>query len=487
MPAELDSCVQQVLAKQPELDESNAYAICNASLGGSNFASFELDGKGDLYLKYFLADSTFAKNTAVGDFSLDGAAIAAKDKEAIGLPFSILPSRDLSIFGDYHPWSPDLKANWEDHVAFAKDYSPGQIVAVSSTSRLGAATDALNNGGRFAVVKITDQRTRDAYMANPSLIPKAVSPGIMNLEAPNKTGIKNFKWAHLAAVPQGAYGDKARLYASCLGGDQCVNTLIAAGVAQKARITNYCPVGASESLAQLDTSLFNSSAKNSVELSANTNNPNVNSNANNTTLSPQWGISSVPNSSVASSPQSVVANPTGQPQQQVQTGSPIKSEVLRLNGQTAVGGQPQAQAQTNAPELEVLRKKIADLEEREQYNMRRKQVSDMIDTRIFVINGKYNQKEHEAAIEKATKNGWTDDMITEYYGGLLRLRELEQNVNPQNSNKRPSTNPLGGSVYQTPSSVPELTGAGIADIDMNAFRTQKVKGLVEMFGLGGRI
>jgi hypothetical protein len=482
MPADLDSCVQQVLAKQPELEESNAYAICNASIGGSNFASFELDGKGDLYLKYFLADSTFAKNTAVGDFSLDGAAIAAKDKEAIGLPFSILPSRDLSIFGDYHPWSPDVKANWEDHVAFAKDYSPGHIVAVSSTSRLGAATDALNNGGRFAVVKITDARTRQAYLDNPALIPKAVSPGIMNLEAPNKTGIKNFKWAHLAAVPQGAYGNKARLYASCLGGDQCVNTLIAAGVAQKARITNYCPVGASESLAQVNTSLFNSSAKNSVELSANTNNPTTNVNPN----TPQSGTGSVPNSSVASSPQSVVANPVGQPQQQVQTGSPIKTEVLRLKGQTT--GQPQTQAQTNAPELEVLRKKIADLEEREQYNMRRKQVSDMIDTRIFVINGKYNQKEHEAAIEKATKNGWTDDMITEYYGGLLRLRELEQNINPQNSNKRGNTNPLGGSaIYQTPSNVPELTGAGIADIDMNTFRTQKVKGLVEMFGLGGRI
>src|SRR4030095_2514936 len=452
MPADLDSCVQQVLAKQPELDESNAYAICNASLGGSNFASFELDGKGDLYLKYFLADSTFAKNTAVGDFSLDGAAIAAKEKEAIGLPFSILPSRDLSIFGDYHPWNPDVKASWEDHVAFAKDYSPGHIVAVSSTSRLGAATDALNNGGRFAVVKITDQRTRDAYMANPSLIPKAVSPGIMNLEAPNKTGIKNFKWAHLAAVPQGAYGEKARLYASCLGGDQCVNTLIAAGVAQKARITNYCPVGASESLAQLDTSLFNSSAKNSVELSANTNtNPTTNVNPNNPTSPSAISGTSPVSSTVASSPQSVVANPTGQPQQQ--TGSPIKSEVLRLKGQTT--GQPQAQAQTNAPELEVLRKKIADLEEREQYNMRRKQVSDMIDTRIFVINGKYNQKEHEAAIEKATKNGWTDDMITEYYGGLLRLRELEQNVNPQNSNKRGSTSTnLGGSaVYQTPSNV----------------------------------
>jgi hypothetical protein len=487
MPAELDSCVEQVLAKQPELDESNAYAICNASLGGSNFASFELDGKGDLYLKYFLADSTFAKNTAVGDFSLDGAAIAAKDKEAIGLPFSILPSRDLSIFGDYHPWNPDLKATWQDHVAFAKDYSPGHIVAVSSTSRLGAATDALNNGGRFAVVKITDQRTRDAYMANPSLIPKAVSPGIMNLEAPNKTGIKNFKWAHLAAVPQGAYGEKARLYASCLGGDQCVNTLIAAGVAQKARITNYCPVGASESLAQVDTSLFNSSAKNSVELSANTtNNPTSNVNPNNpSTLSPQSGISSVPNSSAASSPQSVVANPVGQPQQQVQTGSPIKTEVLRLKGQQGQQGQMQQPQVQNVGKLEALEKKLAEIEEREMFNEKVKHARELIDMRLFVINGKYNQKEHEAAIEEAAKSNWSDDQIARYYGGLLKIKDWEeQNTsNPQNSNNKR----LGGSVYQTPSNVPELTGAGIADIDMNTFRTQKVKGLVEMFGLGGRI
>ena len=54
----------------------------------------------------------------------------------------------------------------------------------------------------------------------------------MNLETPNLEGIKNFRWAHLAAVPRGAYGDKATVYASCLGGNECVNHLVGASVAQ---------------------------------------------------------------------------------------------------------------------------------------------------------------------------------------------------------------------------------------------------------------
>ena len=138
MPAELDACVADVLAKQPELEESNAYAICNAQLsGGSNFVNYELNKDGDLYLKYFLADSSFAKNTAVGDFSINGAAIATKDKEAIGLPFSILPSRELSLFGDFHPWCPNESASWDDHVNFARKYSPGHIVAVTANAMKG--------------------------------------------------------------------------------------------------------------------------------------------------------------------------------------------------------------------------------------------------------------------------------------------------------------------------------------------------------------
>ena len=99
--------------------------------------------------------------------------------------------------------------------------------------------------------------------------------------------------------------------------------------------------------------------------------------------------------------------------------------------------------------------------------------------RLFVINGKYNQKEHEAAIQEAANSQWSDEQISRYYSGLLRIKDFEESQQPQ---KR-QINPLGGSLagYQTPSAVPE--GGSIADVDMATFRTQKVKGLFEMFGV----
>src|SRR5580765_5916853 len=238
----------------------------------SNFVSYEFDASGDLYLKYFFADSSITERpSAVGHFSIDKQALQSKDHEAIGLPFSILPRQELSIKGDFHPWDPKEGATWDDHVAFAKSYSPGHIVAITPDTKLiGAGIDSIKqNNGRFAIVKITDQRARDAYQKDPSLIPKAVSPGFMNLETPNLNGIRNFRWVHLAAVPRGAYGDKATVYASCLGGNECINHLVGASVASldKELRQSYCPVGASETLEHTSLGSF-SDNQNSMSANA---------------------------------------------------------------------------------------------------------------------------------------------------------------------------------------------------------------------------
>jgi len=461
-------------------DDESAKKICGAmqaQMGGSdnNFVSYELDNKGSLYLKYFLADSTYAKNTAVGDFSLNGAAITNTASQAVGLPFSILPSRDLSLFGDFHPWSPNDNASYDEHVNFARQYSPGHIVAVTPHSQLGAAQDVVNNNGMFAVVEITDPKAKDAYTKNPALIPRAVSPGIMNMEAPNKDNISSFRWAHLAAVPMGAYGDKAKLYASCMGNKKdCVNKLIAAGVADKASKTNYCAIGASENL--LNTSLnFQHAPFNNMSSQTDSTN----------TVTAQAPVSTTP--SVAVAP--------------VTTTPEKKTGVLRLKTQSPVKpnqdpNQPQAvqapvaeQKPADLSKFEEMEKKLAEIEAREQLNARLGTIKNLIDMRLFTVNGKYNQKEHEAAIQEAAQSNWTDEQISKYYGGLLRIKEFEDTQNANNKNRGlNSYNPLGGSVYVTPSSVPELMGAsGDKDMDLDTFRIMKVKALMETFGIGERL
>jgi len=156
--------------------------------------------------------------------------------------------------------------------------------------------------------------------------------------------------------------------------------------------------------------------------------------------------------------------------------------------------QPQAAVQpeqkpADLSKFEEMEKKLAEIEAREQLNARLGTIKNLIDMRLFTVNGKYNQKEHEAAIQEAAQSNWTDEQISKYYGGLLRIKEFEDAQNANNKNRGlNSYNPLGGSVYVTPSSVPELMGAsGDKDMDLDTFRIKKVKALTEMFGIGERL
>ncbi|HSW91379.1 MAG TPA: hypothetical protein VLG09_01900, partial [Candidatus Saccharimonadales bacterium] len=404
MPAELDACVQKLMADGK--DEQSAYAICNSQLsGGSNFVEQIYDANGDLYLKYFFADSSLTERpSAVGHFSIDKQALAAKDHEAIGLPFVILPRRDLSIKNDFHAWSPKDGATWEDHVAFAKSYSPGHIVAITPDTKLmGAGIDSIKqNNGRFAIVKITDQRARDAFRNNPALIPRAVSPGFMNLETPNLEGIKNFRWAHLAAVPRGAYGDKATVYASCLGGNECVNHLVGASVVQldEQLKNSYCPIGAAESIA--NTSLGNfSGIKNSMS-----------ANATNTT-EPSPPTTTTPVVSTVSAP------PKGAP---INTGTQSKGIVKLKNpvqqGQavTPQGNNPQGQGQGDSVnELEAVKKTLQELQAAQQQRERLEQIKKVIPKELFINKGRFDEKGYEAEVEKRLQQGWTDEQLNEFY------------------------------------------------------------------------
>jgi hypothetical protein len=474
--ADFDSCVT---AQSKDHDVESAKAICGkmqAEMGGSNFVEQIYDANGDLYLKYFFADSSLTERpSAVGHFSIDKQALAAKDHEAIGLPFAILPRRDLSIKGDYHPWNPKEGATWDDHIAFAKSYSPGHIVAITPDTQLtGGAIDSIKqNNGRFAIVKITDQRARDAFRNNPSLIPRAVSPGFMNLETPNLEGIKNFRWAHLAAVPRGAYGDKATVYASCLGGNECVNHLVGASVAQlDSQLKNvYCPVGASENIAadNVNTSLGNfSEFKNSMS-----------ANATNTT-EPSPPTTTTPVVSTVSAP------PKGAP---INTGTPskgivkLKNPVQQGQGVTPQGNNPNQQGQGDVNELEAVKKTLQELQTAQQQRERLEQIKKVIPKELFIQKGKFDEKGYEAEVEKRLQQGWTDEQLNEFYASRSEILKLtnagyalpQEQQQEQQLGQIPQA-PVGGSAYQytTQTDVPATENN---DMGMEALRLKAVNEL----------
>lgn len=457
MPAELDACVQKLMADGK--DEQSAYAICNSQLsGGSNFVEQIYDANGDLYLKYFFADSSLTERpSAVGHFSIDKQALAAKDHEAIGLPFAILPRRDLSIKGDYHPWNPKEGATWDDHVAFAKSYSPGHIVAITPDTQLtGGAIDSIKqNNGRFAIVKITDQMASDAFRNNPALIPRAVSPGFMNLETPNLEGIKNFRWAHLAAVPRGAYGDKATVYASCLGGNECVNHLVGASVVQldEQLKNSYCPIGAAETIANLNTSLGNfSGIKNSMS-----------ANATNTT-EPSPPTTTTPVVSTVSAPPKGAPINTGTSNTSTNKGIvKLKNPVQAGQGVTPQGNANNPQGQPNDQnELEAVKKTLQELQTAQQQRERLEQIKKVIPKELFINKGRFDEKGYEAEVEKRLQQGWTDEQLNEFYASrseILKLTNagyaLPQQEQEQQLGQIPQTPVVGGSAtYQTQTDVP---------------------------------
>jgi hypothetical protein len=467
MPAELDACVQKVMAEGK--DEQSAYAICNAQLqGGSNFSSYEFDANGDMYLKYFFADSSITERpSAVGHFSLNKEALAAKDREAIGLPFSILPSKQLSIKGDYHPWNPKEGATWDDHVAFAKSYSPGHIVAITPDTKLiGAGIDSIKqNNGRFAIVKITDQRARDAFRTNPALIPRAVSPGFMNLETPNLEGIKNFRWVHLAAVPRGAYGDKATVYASCLGGNECVNHLVGASVAQldEQLSKTYCPIGASEQIANTSLGDF-SEIKKSMSANANTAEP-----ASVSVGTPTPTATATP--SVSNAPKGAPINTTPANKGIVKLKNP-------LQGVTPQGNNPNQQ---DVNELEAVKKTLQELQQAQQQRERLEQIKKVIPKELFINKGKFDEKGYEAEVEKRLQQGWTDDQLNEFYASRSEILKLtnagyalpqQEQGQGQEQMQIPQA-PVGGSAY----SYTTQTDVPAAENDYEALKLKAVNEL----------
>lgn len=495
--ADFDACV---VDQSKDHDVESAKAICGkmqAEMGGSNFVSQELDANGDLYLKYFFADSSITERpSAVGHFSLDKNALSMKDTEAVGLPFTILPRQDLSIKGDWHPWSPKDGATWDDHITFAKSYSPGHIVAITPESKLiGAGIESIKqNNGRFAIIKITDQRARDAFVGNPALIPKAVSPGFMNLETPNLDAIKNFKWVHLAAVPRGAYGDKATVYASCLGGNECINHLVGASVAQldSQLRQSYCPIGASENIEKLgNIKTFNDS-------NFKIRNPD-NTDSIRQTVGASQTISSLgdfsTDSKIMSDNANTVATPAVAPVSQtppvaaqqtptkgapINTGIPTKG-IIRLKDKNA-SVTPQGNQPTNAEpqgedELTKLRSEVAKMQEIQAQAARREQIKKLIPKEPFIKKGKFDEKTFETEVDKQLAAGKSDQDITDHYNLLLERDNL-LTLLTQSGLQLPNTNapegmqipavPTGGS-YVTPSDVPgEPTGGSAADIGLKA-------------------
>lgn len=402
----------------------------------------------DLYLKYFLIDSSFNNR----GWSVDPSQIPRLAQEAIGKPFTDYEDFTVTPFNDGHPWSPKEKATFKDHLEHAFNKKTGIIVDFSPVSRnaLKSASgyDIQQNHGYYVTVKVTDENKKQQYLDNPARIPR-VSPGIYDYDFTKlpANNLQNIDFVHLAGVKYGAYGDKARVYAQCSGGYECLNHL----------------KGASE----IDSSLGNSSL-NSIEDNIMVDNTNTNSNSNiDANAEPQPNTA---NDKIVETQQT--QKPTTSSQ------SPIGIERLKAQ-KFEIPSPKEVKDFKEDPEFQKLLKEHEELKLKDELREKQKEYAEIIPRELFILNGKFDVTGYNKEIEKAVDKKLDPEYAKEYYSLKLKNIKLHEKVGK----------PFGASnkaEYKTPDTVPELKGASQED-NNDSSQFQSIINIRRMIGLGGNI
>jgi hypothetical protein len=88
------------------------------------------DANGDLFLKYFLIDSSLNNR----EWRVTDQANERYARTAIGTPFTLMLDNNENKYKDYHVFLPDPSAPVKDQIDFAYKYATGQIVDVNKES-----------------------------------------------------------------------------------------------------------------------------------------------------------------------------------------------------------------------------------------------------------------------------------------------------------------------------------------------------------------
>ncbi len=208
------------------------------------FIDKQIDDNGDVYLKYFLIDTSLNdRGWAASPDWVDAIAQTAKELQ---VPVTVVRDIKDSIrpgvpTGDYHAFHPDPNSPPKMDLEWAKKFQWAQVVDVTPTNpkRLAANSSMPNHIGQNmipsgiykgydAILKVTDPDVAQAIReGRTDVIPQEVSPGIVWYSGPQHA-IEQAVILHLASVPKGAYGPKAKQIAQCFGGTSCQKKLLAA-------------------------------------------------------------------------------------------------------------------------------------------------------------------------------------------------------------------------------------------------------------------
>ena len=385
------------------------------------------DSKGDLFLKFFLIDSS--ENNR--EWRTTDAANEAYARTAIGTPFTLMLNKEDSKYHDFHPFLPNADAPVKDQIDFAYRYAIGQIVDVNQESdrykgAYGGVEKVLDGNPWFATVKITDPMAKEELQKpDTKLIPPAVSPGIIHLSGPDHA-ITEYHVVHLAAVPEGAYGPRAIKWASCNGDAlSCVPKLKSASYKER---TNHCPLQSLESL----SSYVQKSASSPITMSAqpvNTPGPQsfgsgtVETNSNQQNQAPMKPTIRIRRYKAESQEE----NPNGTQQEQPEGNN---GEQTDANAPTNSADAEMDQAFKSSRyyrELQNLKAQVGKQNEQWAYKEKRYALEKIIPPQLFTDQkGRFRQKDWENEIERAIKENVPMPFLQDYYQTKLMALQVPE-------------------------------------------------------------
>lgn len=445
----------------------------------NNVVDYYTNNEGDLFLKYFLIDSSF--NTR--GWSVDANKLETLARTSIGAPFTDYNDFPETLFKDGHPWNPKPKATFKEHYDYAAQKAAGYIVDFSPVSRnalkSASGLEIQNNNGYYVTVKITDPEKKQIYTNHPERIPR-VSAGILDHdETPiedGKTVLKNVDLVHLAGVKFGAYGEKARLYAKCSGGYECVNHLKGASDINNTDLNN-------SSLGEFSTQNKDIMSEQTNALSTNpqdSNNDNLSTQPtneqNNQPVQKLEGNAEINNNNKE---ETQANNNNDSKTNDSKSPLRLKMQKFDFNNKKDKEEEKKVPDWKQDPEYLKIAKEVEQLKQERDLEKTKAKYAEIIPRELFILNGKFDTVGYNKELTKAVEKNIDPEFATELY--KMKLEKLKlSNGKGKPYGASASTN----KEYKTPDTVPDNTNSelkGASDINSSQFAS--LHNIRKMFGL----
>jgi len=442
----------------------------------NNVVDYYTNSEGDLFLKYFLADSTFNSR----GWAIDASKIETMARKSIGAPFTDYEDFPTTLFKDQHPWNPNPNATFKDHYDYAANKATGFIVDFSPVSRnalkSASGMEIENNHGMYVTVKVVDPIKKKLYIEHPERIPKC-SPGVLDHDFKNvehgKTVLENIDLVHLAGVERGAYGEKARVYAKCQGGYECVNHL--KGASELSSLGENLTQNTDIMSDQVNTLSTVQNGQENNELS--TQPQQTNEQPQEQKRAQELVDAEINTNNNENTPTEETNQNNADSKQQDKTSkSPFRLKTAKFDFQKELQNPNKESKVPNwkeDPEYVKLAKEVAKLKEEKEIEKNKAKYAAIVPKELFVLNGKFDSIGYNKEIEKAVNKNVDPEYAAELY--KLKLEKLKLSTS--------KGKPYGASEYKTPDTVPDNSNNDLKGASEISSQFNGLNNICRMFGL----